>query len=73
MDEKTRIQKDIAMFEQNRNKLDAENISPNQQKICELAEQYYNDAQYYLEKNDLFTTFGCINYAHGLLDAILKF
>ncbi|MDH7507725.1 MAG: DUF357 domain-containing protein, partial [Candidatus Thermoplasmatota archaeon] len=28
---------------------------------------------YYLEKNDYFTAFGCINYAHGLLDAIIKF
>ena len=23
-------------------------------------------------KKDYFTAFGCINYAHGLLDAILK-
>ncbi|MCK5636423.1 MAG: DUF357 domain-containing protein, partial [Thermoplasmatales archaeon] len=30
------------------------------------------DSKYYLEKKDYFTAFGCINYAHGLLDSILK-
>ena len=41
-------------------------------KVVELAQQYYRDAKYYLEKKDLFTAFGCINYAHGLLDALIK-
>ena len=70
MDEKTRIKKDIKMFEEsirNINKID------HQGKILELASQYYEDSKYYLEKKDYFTSFGCINYAHGLLDAILKF
>jgi hypothetical protein len=39
----------------------------------ELATQYYEDSKYYLEKKDYFTAFGCINYGHGLLDAVLKF
>jgi hypothetical protein len=70
MDEKTRIKKDIAMFEENIKKT---KTHKNQKKIIELANQYFEDSKYYLEQKDFFTAFGCINYAHGLLDAILKF
>ena len=70
MDEKTRIQKDITMFEENIKKT---KTNKNNQKIIELAIQYFEDSKYYLEKKDFFTAFGCINYAHGLLDAIIKF
>ncbi len=70
MDEKTRIKKDIAMFEENIKKTKTQK---NQKKIIKLANQYFEDSKYYLEKKDFFTAFGCINYAHGLLDAILKF
>jgi len=70
MDEKTRIQKDITMFEENIKKT---KTTKNNQKIIELATQYFEDSKYYLEKKDFFTAFGCINYAHGLFDAIIKF
>lgn len=70
MDEKTRIQKDIVMFEENVKKT---KTTKNNQKIIELATQYFEDSKYYLEKKEFFTAFGCINYAHGLLDAIIKF
>ncbi len=70
MDEKTRIQKDITMFEENIKKT---KTTKNNQKIIELETQYFEDSKYYLEKKDFFTAFGCINYAHGLLDAIIKF
>ena len=73
MDEKTRINKDIVMFEENIQKINEDNIDNVSKKIIELASQYYNDAKYYLDKNDYFTAFGCINYAHGLLDTVLKF
>ncbi len=70
MDEKTRIKKDIAMFEENIKKTKTQK---NQKKIIKIANQYFEDSKYYLEQKDFFTAFGCINYAHGLLDAILKF
>lgn len=73
MDEKTRIQKDIVMYEENIVKTDNLKLSEGQKKTVELASQYYSDSKYYLEKQDFFTSFGCINYAHGLLDAIIKF
>ena len=72
MDEKTRIQKDIDLFKLNLKELNKNNLKINN-KVVELATQYYNDSIYYLSKNDFFTAFGCINYGHGLLDAIIKF
>jgi hypothetical protein len=73
MDEKTRIEKDIVMFEENLQKLNDKTSKLHNNKIVELATQYYEDSKYYLEKKDYFTAFGCVNYGHGLLDAILKF
>ena len=73
MDEKTRIEKDLVMFEENLSLLEGKNLTESQQKTIELAKQYYKDSKYYLEKKDFFTAFGCINYAHGLLDSIIKF
>jgi len=72
MDEKTRIEKDIIMFEENIVKMNKE-LKTDNSKAVELAKQYYEDSKYYLVKKDFFTAFGCINYAHGLLDAIIKF
>ena len=73
MDEKIRIKKDIVMFEENLSQLNNEDLLVAQKKTVELAKQYYKDSKYYLEKKDHFTAFGCINYAHGLLDSIIKF
>jgi hypothetical protein len=72
MDEKTRVEKDIVMFEENIKQTNQNTLTDSQQKTLELATQYYQDAKYYTQKKDYFTAFGCINYAHGLLDAILK-
>lgn len=73
MDDANRIKKDIKMFEDNIKKIKQKKLNNLQEKTIELASQYYEDTKYYLEKKDYFTAFGCINYAHGLLDAILKF
>ena len=73
MDEKTRIQKDIVMFEENIKQIKKIKLSEFQEKTVDLASQYYEDSKYYFDKKDFFTSFGCINYAHGLLDAIIKF
>jgi len=72
MDEKTRVQKDIVMFEENIAHINQNTLTDNQKNILELATQYYEDTKYYSNKKDYFTAFGCINYAHGLLDALLK-
>ena len=73
MEERLRIEKDIIMFEENLQKIKNKPSNENINKIIELAKQYYQDSKYYLEKKDHFTAFGCINYAHGLLDSFLKY
>jgi len=65
MNERERIEKDLRMFEKNLKKV-------RRNEIVEMAVRYYKDANYYLNKGDYFTAFGCINYAHGLLDAMRK-
>lgn len=57
MDEKTRIEKDIVMFEENLQKLNDKTSKLHNNKIVELATQYYEDSKYYLEKKDYFTAF----------------
>ena len=64
-----RVKKDIALFEENFSKI-GQVRDPADAKTIELARAYCEDAKFYLEKGDLFTAFGCINYAHGLLDAV---
>ena len=66
--EKERILKDIKLFEENTRIFDDEKWKNN--KVIEMARRYYDDAKYYLSEKDFFTAFGCINYAHGLVDAI---
>jgi len=73
MDESTRIKKDIVMYEENIKKTEKINLDDAQKKTFELASQYYEDSKFYFKKKDFFTAFGCINYAHGLLDSIIKF
>jgi hypothetical protein len=71
MNEKERIEKDLELFNKNLEKICLSKPNEKVTKLIDLARQYYKDAKYYLEKEDFFTAFGCINYAHGLLDAII--
>jgi len=73
MNEENRIKKDIKMFEENLKKISIDSLNEKEKKIVKLASQYYEDSKYYLDKKDGLTAFGCINYAHGLLDAVIKF
>jgi hypothetical protein len=72
MRETERIKKDIALFEESVTELDSLSRASNAEEVIELAKGYYVDTKYYLEKGDYFTAFGCINYAHGLLDGIKR-
>lgn len=72
MDEQTRVQKDITMFEENITHINQHILTEHEKNVLDLATQYYEDTKYYAHKKDYFTAFGCINYAHGLLDALLK-
>ena len=41
-----------------------------EKEVYDRAIDYWNDSKYYLEKKDMRTAFGCIEYSHGLLDAL---
>ena len=72
MSDAERIKKDIALFEESVAELDSQSLVDNEAKVVEHAKRYYEDTMYYLGKGDYFTAFGCINYAHGLIDGIKR-
>ena len=66
-----RILDDIRMFDENIGKAEGAK-DERTARIVDLAKRYRIDSEYYLKKKDYVTSFGCINYAHGLLDALIK-
>ncbi|HID19534.1 MAG TPA: DUF357 domain-containing protein [Methanophagales archaeon] len=70
MSETDRIKKDLRLFEVSIAELDSLSLDGNEEEVVDNAKRYYEDTKYYLEKGDYFTAFGCINYAHGLVDGI---
>ncbi len=65
---RARIEKDIAMFDASAASVNAADEA--QRKVVEMSKLYAKDSRSYLEKGDYYTSFSCISYAHGLLDAI---
>jgi uncharacterized protein len=66
-----RINKDIDKFYSNMGNV--EKVKDKRSlKIIELAKMYASDSKSYLSKDDFYTSFSCISYAHGLLDAIIE-
>jgi len=72
MSETDRIKKDISLFEDSVAELDPLSLDGNEKEVVDNAKRYYEDTKYYLKKGDFFTAFGCINYAHGLVDGLKK-
>lgn len=70
MDCKDRIIIDIEKLSESLKNIDSINFTPEEKEIIERANSYKEDCEYYLEKGDEITSFGCITYAHGLIDAI---
>lgn len=63
-----RIEKDIRLFDEN-----VKSISSGDKsilRVIELSKMYAKDSKSYLDKEDFYTSFSCISYAHGLLDAV---
>lgn len=67
--EKERIESDILQFYQNVKEVKS---TPQTADVIDLANRYCEDTKYFLSKKDYVTAFGCINYAHGLIDAYRK-
>jgi len=72
IDIEKRIKKDIKKFDDNLKKLEGKKLRKKEEEILELSKLYKEDSIFYLNKKDYFTSFACISYAHGLLDAVLK-
>ena len=68
-DDKARIESDIRQFHENVGEVKENDET---RDVIEMAKQYCEDTKYFLEKRDYVTAFGCINYAHGLIDAYRK-
>ena len=71
MDCEERIIVDIKKLDESLKKIDHIDFTEEEMEIIERAKSYKEDCKYYLEKNDEITSFGCITYAHGLIDAIM--
>ncbi len=67
---KKRIEKDINMFYENLRLLKVRESNKKHVEVVELSKMYASDSKSYLDKGDFYTSFSCISYAHGLLDAI---
>lgn len=67
--DKERIESDIVQFRENVKEVE---ITEENAEVVELAKKYCEDTAYFLGKKDFVTAFGCINYAHGLIDAYRK-
>ncbi|MBZ9570778.1 DUF357 domain-containing protein [Methanobrevibacter sp. TMH8] len=70
MDCEDRILVDIEKLDESFKKINSIEFTVEEEEIIERAKSYQQDCKYYLEKKDEITSFGCITYAHGLLDAI---
>ena len=70
MEYKERILIDIEKLEESFKEISSINTTNEEKEIIERAKSYKEDCKYYLKKRDEMSSFGCITYAHGLLDAI---
>ena len=70
METKEKITIDIQKLEDSLKQVQTIKVTEKEQEVIERAVDYKNDSKYYLEKEDMRTSFGCIEYSHGLLDAI---
>ncbi len=70
MEYQERISKDIDLLSKNLKEIDSIELKLVEKEILDRAKSYRDDAWYYLEKKDFMTSFGCITYAHGLIDSL---
>ncbi len=70
MEYEERIIKDIDTLSKNLKEIKSINFNEKEKQIVERAKNYMDDTSYYLKKKDHITSFGCITYAHGLIDSL---
>jgi hypothetical protein len=70
MEYEERIIKDIDTLSKNLKEIESIKFSEKEKQVVERAKNYMDDTRYYLQKKDHITSFGCITYAHGLIDSL---
>ncbi len=70
LESKEKIEIDIKKLERNLKQVSDIDFIGLEKDVYDRAVDYKNDSIYYLEKEDMRTAFGCIEYSHGLLDAL---
>lgn len=70
LESKEKITIDIQKLERNLKQVEDITFIDKQKEVYDRAVDYMYDSKYYLEKEDMRTAFGCIEYSHGLLDAL---
>ncbi|MCS7097141.1 MAG: cytidylyltransferase family protein [Candidatus Methanomethylicia archaeon] len=70
LDEYDRLKNYINKFQLILNEVKKQNLDKKIKEIVDLSERYCNDAKFYFERNDVFTSLTCIAYAEGLLDCL---
>ena len=72
MEIEERVRKNIAIFRENEKRAASLELGADEKGVVELAKMYASDTEAWIKKGDYVTAFSSIEYAHGLLDAILK-
>ena len=72
MELEQRVRKTVSRFHENIKLAKDVELSAKEKEVLELAKMYASDSESWIAKGDLITAFSGIEYAHGLLDAILK-
>lgn len=70
MEYKERIEIDIDKMAKNLKEIESIKFNEQEKEVVERAKNYTEDTTYYLKKEDYMTAFGCITYAHGLIDSL---
>ena len=70
LDSAEKIAIDIEKLERNLKQVAHITFEGSEKEVYDRAIDYKNDSKYSLEKEDMRTAFGCIEYSHGLLDAL---
>ncbi len=72
MDLEERVRKTVSLFKENIKLIDGVALTKDEKHIVDLAKMYASDTEAWIKKKDYVTAFSSIEYAHGLLDAVLK-
>lgn len=72
MDIEERVKKSLTIFDANIKKIGKFELNEKERKVVDLAKMYASDTNSWIKKSDFVTAFSSIEYAHGLLDAIIK-